>query len=542
MVEGLFDVDGTDFEGRADLGMNLYVEFRTSLSEVELKRRITKAWSVFRQKHVMLASRAINLQDVDDKTESDKHRVFIYQPSADLEEVFSIGSRHATFVGEQHPHVDAKDFYQHLLNSARLIDASEALSRLFVLPWPHQTDNVVKLHFICIAAHQITDGLTSFNWMNSFVDILNMSESQLDSEAQALCTIDPTQRLPPAQETLYPPIHRSIARQRWFWAISRILRHKRRTPPAAFPNPMRSRPSNNALSLPIEPSYNTVLDYTKQPPLRSSVLHFKLSQRPTQRLAHLCRTAGISIGSGLFTLVAITMMHFHECLHPSIPLPERLPFVGSFPLNPRPFLTGAPIAGKEDSLMLAFSDGITLPFLPGDLAFEGRFRVLGRLAHRQLGKFTKRKRSISEEVELGAKGPGQLLAGMYIMTADRLEARRKAADKQGWDVMGAYPAATAPTGATCGISSVGDRSRLIRGGRYDVSRLGGRDLVVDFRDVQSGVRSREGEWLCGVGGDKDELGFMVSYDASGVDPDLVREWERYIQTVLEPPEGSEAKL
>ena len=192
--------------------------------------------------------------------------------------------------------------------------------------------------------------------------------------------------------------------------------------------------------------------------------------------------------------------------------------------------------------MLAFSDGITMPFLPGNLAFEGRFRVLGRLAHRQLGKFTKRKRSITEEVALGAKGPGQLLTGMYIMTADRLEARRKAADKLGWDVMGAYPAATAPTGATCGISSVGDRSRLIRGGRYDVSRLGGRDLVVDFRDVQSGVRSREGEWLCGVGGDKDELGFMVSYDASGVDPDLVKKWERYIQVVLEVPEGHGAKL
>ena len=59
MVEGLFDVDGTDFEGRADLGMNLYVEFRTSLTEEYLTRRITKAWSVFRQKHVLLASRAV---------------------------------------------------------------------------------------------------------------------------------------------------------------------------------------------------------------------------------------------------------------------------------------------------------------------------------------------------------------------------------------------------------------------------------------------------------------------------------------------------
>ena len=149
---------------------------------------------------------------------------------------------------------------------------------------------------------------------------------------------------------------------------------------------------------------------------------------------------------------------------------------------------------------------------------------------------------MTEEVELGANGPAQLLPGMYVMTADRLEARRKVADKLGWDVMGAYPAATAATAATCGISSVGDRSRLIRGGRYDVSRLGGRDLVVDFRDVQSGVRSREGEWLCGVGGDKNEMGFMVSYDASGVDGRLVREWERYVQTVSEGPERSEAKL
>jgi hypothetical protein len=62
-VEGFFDADGTDYEGRADLNAHLILEARCSLSEDAWKRRVCLAWTVLRTQHALLSARALSGSD-----------------------------------------------------------------------------------------------------------------------------------------------------------------------------------------------------------------------------------------------------------------------------------------------------------------------------------------------------------------------------------------------------------------------------------------------------------------------------------------------
>jgi len=99
------------------------------------------------------------------------------------------------------------------------------------------------------------------------------------------------------------------------------------------------------------------------------------------------------------------------------------------------------------------------------------------------------------------------------------------------------------TAQTCGVSSVGRRSALIGQGMYDVEgALGeGREFVADFRDVQSAVRVRDGEFLIGVGGAEDGLWFAVSADATNLDPVLMGEWRSRLEEIFREMEMEELK-
>lgn len=101
------------------------------------------------------------------------------------------------------------------------------------------------------------------------------------------------------------------------------------------------------------------------------------------------------------------MMEIEEARHPNIPPSERRPFIASFPLNPRAFFG---YSGPSDSCMLAFSDGIVLPFLSSGLDIEGRFRLTTRQADRQLRAYQKRLRSTELSVELAPRSVARLIA------------------------------------------------------------------------------------------------------------------------------------
>lgn len=255
-------------------------------------------------------------------------------------------------------------------------------------------------------------GLTTHAWHSHFVDLLNLSDTELEEHMENLCTATNLKdRLPPAQEAVYPPIGMSPARSRWKWAISRILRHKRTPPPDAFKNPLkRADALPEAEAMP--PIFENVLDYSKKPPCNAYVGAATLSASVTRNIVRVCREVKCSVGSGLFALVGMAQMALEEHDNPDTPLDQRRPFVASFPLNPRPFLN---YNGPPDSIMLAFSDGISLPFLPSTLPVEARFSLLVRQAHRQLGVYQKKPRSSGDAAKLGARSPSQMIPMQYLM-------------------------------------------------------------------------------------------------------------------------------
>lgn len=203
-------------------------------------------------------------------------------------------------------------------------------------------------------------------------------------------------------------------------------------------------------------------------------------------------------------------------------------------------LSGIQTTGNEDSLMLAFSEGMTLPFLPSDLALEGRLKLLGKLAHRQLRIYQKGKRSPEGDLTLGTRSPSQLLPQQYLNSVELLELKSPPQQKTGIKIQGAYPARQAPTLGTCGISSVGDMDQILSEGRYNVNDTT-KEYVADYRELRGSVRPRDGEFLVGIFGSKQHLRIAVSYDENAIDPDKARSWQTVMETILEH-QSMETKL
>lgn len=99
-------------------------------------------------------------------------------------------------------------------------------------------------------------------------------------------------------------------------------------------------------------------------------------------------------------MVGVCMMEMHERQSPEIPLSERKVFIPGFPLNPRAFFGGN---SEPDSMMLAFSDGIALPFLSARLRVAGRLKLLARQAQRQLSVYQKRLNHFAAAAAAGEK-------------------------------------------------------------------------------------------------------------------------------------------
>lgn len=551
VVESLFDEDGTAYCGRADLHQNYRMEIKTSLSDHQLRERIVLAWTLMRHSHILLSCRSVHLHDLLPQSKSLRwtDKCFIYQWPKSVAAAIEQVRGETQFVADEYNNVDSADFFHHLMNTARALNADEALSKLYVMPFKKTEQGTTLLHIIPVLAHQITDGLTTFRWYAHFSQILNFNEDQIRAALEPLFSNEDEliRRFPPAQEALYPLRSHSPARTRWHWLLTRILRHVRIPPPASFQNPLRRvHPLTKAKRFPAK--YDRVLDYSIIPPLNAGQVGFDITGRAAENIRTLCRQAGISIGSGCFTLVALVMTYIHEKRHPLIPLSQRLPFVGSFPVNPRPFFSGEPTTGKENSCMLAFSDGVTLPFLPSDLDLAGRFKILGRLAHRQLRQYQKRKQSAADEIHMGSRSPSQLIPALFCSTLERMENRVAAEAKAGVNVQGKYPAKVSPTLATCGISSVGDQGAVLAQLKVDLTQpLSGdsrhRDILADFRGLQSVVRPRDGEFLVGAIGNQGVMGFGVAYDANAIDPERVAEWKELMETMLDfDLEGSNLNL
>ncbi|KAK3675546.1 hypothetical protein LTR78_004630 [Recurvomyces mirabilis] len=539
LVESIFDSDGRFWEGRADINCLLTLEIRSSLSPVELRKHILLAWTCLRCQHLLLQARAVVSAEERSEGKSKSHDVrFIVDLPATTTDARVEAEKHIVFLADHYDTITWQDFWLHCQNAARVLDPNLALAKLFLLtPEIKKGSETFTLHFLAIGAHQIWDGLATSIWMRNFTQFLNESHVQLTQRLTA--SLEPKgvrARLPPPQEALYPPFlptATSRAKQRWFWLLTRLLRHVRKPLAAGFPNPLYR--SQRQPPIPLSPVYDRVLNYTTTPALNTTVINITLPTHQTRTLHRLCREAGTSVGAGCFALVAMSMMALYESLNPNIPLAERRPFITGFPLNPRAFFDHKV---EPDSCMLAFSDGISLPFLSASLPVEGRLRLLAKVAQRQLGVYQKRRTARQEQdlSSMTSRGAGRVLAVQYLNSIERADAMVPGRLRKYPNPQGQYPASQNLTGQTCGVSSVGRRDPLLRPGVYDVRRPAceeGKEMVADFRSMRQCVRAREGEFLVGIGGDEEAVGVGVSVDASVVDLGRVEEWRGMLLGLLE---------
>ncbi|CAK4032450.1 Hypothetical predicted protein [Lecanosticta acicola] len=538
-----FDGDGRYFEGRADLNCLLEVAIHSKLSPVDLRERILLAWTRVRCWHSLLRARTFFGKQRDDGDDDDEKRDdvwFLVDVTESVGRAIESAGDFLIFL-EDHfgPRVDEGEFWMHCQNTARVIDPDAALAKCFVLPVDIDGKNILR--FQLVLAHQIADGLSAWVWMRDFVQALNESEAVL-RQGIADC-IDPhhmQRHLPLPQEALYPQIPGSVARQRWFWAITRILRHVRKQLPTGFENPLkRPRPARVER---LPPKYHPVLEYSRLPVLNTYPVYVDLPLAGMRRLQNLCRQAKASVGAGIYALAAVVMMEFEEELHPRAAA-ERKAFISGFPLNPRAFFNHH---SDPDSMMLAFSDGIALPFLPASLPLHGRIRLLARQAQRQLATYQKRQKPEGHDATrqcLHSRGADLVLPNQYLLSLERAASILPPHLQTHLDAQGAYPPKRNPTMQTHGVSSVGNREHLLRSGIYDLDDPQ-RDFAADFRDLKSGVRAREGEFLLGILGSNRGLSACPSVDGTTLDPELVEKWRHRFVTILDEisDDGGEPKL
>ncbi|KAI0485743.1 hypothetical protein F4859DRAFT_394148 [Xylaria cf. heliscus] len=534
LVELRFDSDGRYFGGRADVHAHLTAGVSTRLSDKELQQHILLAFTLLRLRHYLLGAKA-------------ELRTLEVEPwfSVGIPATADAAIRDACsalrFIDSAVDGVsDAADFHVHAQNVARIVKPSEALARVFVLPKKAEGNAPRKIHFIFVMAHEIVDGLSCMSWMADFIRLVNMPTKQIRQRIETAILPDSIgAALPPAQEDLYKPVAPTKARTRWFWAITIVLRHVKKPMPAAFPNPLhRATPLSKAK--PFTPKYSKVLDYSETPPLNTFFVRLQLSPAASQRLYRLCRETKSSIGAGGFVLVAMVMMALHELKYPDEPDETRRPFVGAFPLNPRPFFG----AKGLESVMLAFCKGIILPFLPSHLDLEGRFRLLVRQASRQLASYQKRDRLRSATdamAYMGINGAGRLLASNYIDGIERLREILPAHLKDNIpSPQGEYEVPLwSVNKATCGVSSVGkvDWSTA----RFDLDADPGDGVIASVETLHSGVRVRDHEFLVAPWSEDGIVTAGVSFDGNFIDESNVHRWIEMMKSLLEVPDTPDPK-
>lgn len=528
VLETAFEIDGADYEGRADLNLVLELECRSTLTQHDIREHLLLAWASLRAHHSLLRARTVRAASLPPFSGDHREQKYFVVPGhCDMDKLTEEAARTLVFVEDQYPETEVDDFFRHATNTARAVGGNMPLARLFVLPTSQARDGRFVLCTMLVAGHCIADGLTAYAWNGHFIELLNQSLETIRSDVKKLLDENGVwQSLPKALEDLYPPIAGSRARQRWFWAVSRVLRHTRKVHNTALPNPLaRTKPLRRAQRM--QSKFDKVLDYSVVPPLNTFKADVTLSASATRRLQRMCKDVKASIGAGSFAYVGIAMMELAEERFGLGHASMHAPCVLGFPLNSRPFFG---YQGQADSLMLAFSDGMALPFLPSDLPVEGRFRLLARHAQRHLSAFQKRPQTVHGRARLGSRSVPQILASSYMLAVEWGDMKLPESRKTGVNPQGMLMARSGARG-TCGVSAIGSRAGMVRAGKYNLD--GSREFAADFRDLSATVRVREGEFLVGTTGDAGILHFSVSYDGNAIDEEMVLKWQVKMQSLLE---------
>ncbi|KAF2754085.1 hypothetical protein EJ05DRAFT_469179 [Pseudovirgaria hyperparasitica] len=493
LTEGWFSWDGDDYQGRADLTFVFNLEVSHDIGYGQLIRRAILAWANLRLQHVMLMAKIT-------EEGPDKQRWFVIQKPEGFEEALRDAEMTIGCLKERDSPLDLTDFLLHASNTGRLLNSKVSLSKLFVASPERLSQDKCNMKFAFAMGHEITDGMSAYNWLSHFIRLLNTSEQILLENVDKFRTQEQIKsRLPPAQEDLYLEIPGNKARQLWFWAILRVLRHVRKPLPACFVNPLRKETRS---SQDFEPKYQDILDYSRdrKPPNNSGYVLVVLSKLATDHIKAITRESGGTIGAACFALVALSMMELEEERHPDVRPADRKPMIMSFPMNPKPYFG---YTKQSESCMLSFGDNFLLPFLPSDLERTGRFRLLLKQCQIKLSLYQKRIRSPSGKLSLAAYSPSRLLANASL--------------------------------ATNGVSNVGSTRQFFEDVAHQPAKEASNDLNARLTFTRGGVRARDGEFLVGSSTDVTGLlSFGVSYDASWISDGCVAEWKKKMESLLLP--------
>ncbi len=530
LVETSFDLDGRFYGGRADMNAMLVLKIRHELSKEALRHRFALAWTSLQLQHTQLMSRAENDQETGE-------RCFVVDVPNNPDDLVQAAEKSIIWVEDFYDHVSRTEMLFHGMNASRIIQPDKFMSKVYVLPVKSLPNDTFELPLYIHIAHQICDGLSSWNWFKDFLYILNLPLQEIEASIKKHCTADSIRaKLPPAQEDLYPLVAGNKARQRWFWAIIRVLRHVKKTMPPTFTNPLRreQRVLQNEV---LEPKFDKLFDYNKehQPPLSCSYIVAELSPAASKRLIDLCRSVNVSIGAGCFALAGLSMMEVHESRYPDISEAERAAFAASFPLNPRAFFAKPTAA---ESCMLAFAEGIVMPFLPSSLPIEGRFKLIAKHANRELRMYQKRLKG--KDMTKDARpafdkhSPARLLATGYIAQLERIKANAPPELRPDVNPQGSLMPKVGKYTAACGVSSIGSIGSSLRPEAYDLNQVSDGEMAADYVDIWTSVRARENEFLVGSWTEASGVvRFGVSFDLNAFSREAVEMWKDKIEGLLE---------
>ncbi|KAM0752395.1 hypothetical protein T439DRAFT_379461 [Meredithblackwellia eburnea MCA 4105] len=360
--------------------------------------RLPLVWASLRRRHPTLASTVHDLEETEHWRW--KHppnpREFHYSPPRD--ELAALDDARRTILSEELEELEDV-IESKVLNGPRvLLDQAQCLARLIVF---NSKDEPSKLSLMLVIAHTISDGLSIFSLMREFFDILSDSSLPTPPTPPPYLTLKtflstrdpvlPTWEIPPQllrAWSIIPPVNtnfpsilppssesvylshlpgatasslgfasstvththdlsrRELARQRWFWAISRALilvRNERYPRTRMLPRIERQGPF---------------------PQAHSQWKPMKFDQGTTAKLIALCKEKKISPSMLSYAIMSIAVSNIISRVDPDAPYQ---PVLFGFPMSLRRVLVPLnPVTSADMAIRITFST-IHLPKSPHSL-------------------------------------------------------------------------------------------------------------------------------------------------------------------------------
>ena len=151
-----FDVDGRQYQGRADMNAQLELEVRTSLEHHDFRERVLFAWACMRCQHVLVQAKALTGEELFGyKTPKRTEVYFTIDLPRTVSEAIEDAAQHLVFLDDHFENVDQWDFWVHCQNTARVLDPSKALSKVFAHRLEPTENGCSLLRLLFVTSHSI---------------------------------------------------------------------------------------------------------------------------------------------------------------------------------------------------------------------------------------------------------------------------------------------------------------------------------------------------------------------------------------------------